>query len=75
MYVRVCDLSNGGKLSSVRAVNSEIPPPGPPASGLALGYFGNLLSSQKLGIDRRLFLLSCWIFHGCVLFYDGELKW
>lgn len=31
----MCDLSNWGRLSSVRAVNTEVPPPEPPASRLA----------------------------------------
>lgn len=33
-----CDHSNCGKQSAVRAVDTETPSPGPPASGLALGY-------------------------------------
>lgn len=53
----VCVRRNFGKPTSVRAADTETPPPGPPAS-VWLWDILNRLSPQKLGIDLVLFLFS-----------------
>lgn len=74
----VCDLSSSGKLSSVRAADTEIPPPGPPP-GIWFGFLARFKTSvhlRKLTWNSFCFFPTRWIlFYGCVRTYDGELKW
>lgn len=74
----VCDLSSSCKLSSVRAADTEIPPPGP-SPGVWLGFLARFKTSghlRKLTWNSFCFFPTCWIlFCGCARTYDGELKW
>lgn len=72
--VRVCDLSNCGKLSSVRAVDTEIPP-GPTASGLDFAYAITICHQRNLESISIYFYFLAGFFYGYVRIYDGELKW
>lgn len=54
VFICACSFTNGGKPASVRATDTEIPPPGPPASGLALEYLTTTCHLR----DVKLFWLS-----------------